>query len=59
MNHGNSSTVTTDDRAHPDQGCAAAPLTLAVQATAMYVRALTEYYASIGRALPDLSVGDR
>lgn len=28
---------------------------LAADATAAYVRALTDYYASIGRPLPDLS----
>ncbi|MBF6298265.1 hypothetical protein IU459_12005 [Nocardia amamiensis] len=40
---------------HSEQGCAAAPLALAAQATAMFVRAVTEYYDDIGRPLPDLT----
>ncbi|MGW4718309.1 hypothetical protein [Nocardia sp. NPDC004260] len=44
-----------DGAAHSDQGCAAPPLALAAQATAMFVQAVTRYYADIGRPLPDLS----
>lgn len=45
--------------AHPAHGCAVAPLTLAIHATAQFVRTLTEYYAHTGRALPDLGTTDR
>lgn len=46
--------------AHPSTGEAAAAtpgLTWAVMATAAYVRALADYYALIGRPLPDLGAG--
>jgi hypothetical protein len=58
MDNGNSRTVAGDPVsgvAHSGQGCAAAPLALAAQATAMFVRAVTEYYDGIGRPLPDLT----
>ncbi|WP_280244983.1 hypothetical protein [Nocardia abscessus] len=44
-----------DGAAHSEQGCAAAPLALAAQATAMFVQAVTRYYDDIGRPLPDLT----
>lgn len=56
MHHGHSATVTTDDvsPAHPDQGCAPAPHSLAVVATARALRTIVEFYASTGRPLPEL-----
>ncbi|MRH86036.1 hypothetical protein GFY24_00905 [Nocardia sp. SYP-A9097] len=41
---------------HPRDAAAAGPpcLTWAVMATAAYVRALADYYALLGRPLPDL-----
>jgi hypothetical protein len=45
-----------DGAVHSEQGCAAASLALAAQATAMFVRAVTECYDDIGRPLPDLTM---